>query len=316
MNPRSRVRSHRTRLSSLAIPAAILAQYAEQTELTIILGDPHYSDGLPPCRADTGQSTYRRKLTQLDHMKPKAKYPKLSTFGKRILDCRDDKALVAQRIAKEFVGDGSSTFIADGSSTFHVALAVFSARRDVEITTNNLGIAHEFALWNSGRNTMGTTSVTLTPGIVSARLMMALGDQTLKFTRQYVENMTSVILSVKRFFADEGPAGSDSPSLAVKMAALRVAIREQKLILFVADYKKFTSNFERSAPLIFPVQQQWQDLIKQPNVFVVTSKHPDATPDEEVNRARRKPSNELDYYIHHARKLRAKMGKRFVEVMT
>jgi len=110
----------------------------------------------------------------------KAKYPKDSTFGKRIED-NLQKRMVGKYIADEFLADGVTAFITDGSSTLYVGLALYRKAMNrpgftATIYTNNLALAHEFPLWDSPPNKqIPNVNVSIASGDVISDLMMVGG---------------------------------------------------------------------------------------------------------------------------------------------
>jgi hypothetical protein len=173
-----------------------------------------------------------------------------------------------------------------------------------------LAIAHEFALWNSPQGELPGTSVVLAEGEVSANLMMTSGAEAVRFAATQSARALNIILSVKHMFSEQGPAGSDMPSLEVKQVASAAAMPSGRRIIFVADYTKLVTPFAPSIPLVYPAARDWDSVARQPNVFVIATRHPDARGLEELPQ---KPQTPLEWYRYHSYKLRRIMGERYIE---
>lgn len=242
---------------------------------------------------------------------PKVVYPVLTTFGRRIAELKNDKMRVAEKVVSLFMGSGTSAFIGDGSSTFYVGLELFEQKRQATVWTNHLGIAHEFAVWNSPQGELPETFVTLAEGAINANLMMTGGGATARFAAAQSARALNVVLSVKQLFSEQGPAGSDQESLEVKQVACSAAMPSGRKIIFVADYSKLCAPCTNATPLVYPASRDWDGVVRQPNVFVVTTRHPEVHGIVELPR---NPVTELDWYRYHSFKLRKMMGARYVEV--
>jgi hypothetical protein len=148
-------------------------------------------------------------------------------------------------------------------------------------------------------------------GDVSANLMMTGGTEAVRFASMQAARALNIVLSVKHLFSEQGPAGSDQPSLEIKQVAAASAMPSGRKIIYVADFSKLTSAYTVSSPLVYPAARDWDDTLRQPNIFIVSTRHPDATGYDILPQ---NPKSELDWYRFHSYKLRRMMGDRYIEV--
>ncbi len=218
---------------------------------------------------------------------PKVDYPSLSVFGKRIRDVESyEKKKVAHYVVKNFLTQGAAAFICDGSSTFFVGLKIFQeAKRrvinkelplDVTIFTNNLGIAHEYALWNSPQGKLPAIKVYSTGGDVSADLMMESGEQAKEMAAKSAAMCGPyLILAVRAILAREGPVGlNNAQDVIIKQAALKSGEGLVKGVIFIADHTKLSQPYNDGMPTLFNDIADWERLKNKTNTFIVSTTHP------------------------------------------
>jgi DeoR/GlpR family transcriptional regulator of sugar metabolism len=242
---------------------------------------------------------------------PKVTYPQNTTFGNRLQDLKDDKVRVAQEVVKTFMGTGVSAFVGDGSSTFYVGLELFDRGTQATIWTNHLAIAHEFPLWATSQPGLTRTTVLLAGGQVDPDLMMTCGVDTDQSVQTWASKAQNIILSLRSIFAEQGPAGFEQLSLSVKQTAAMAAMPSGRRIIFVADYKKLSCQYAVATPLVYPSPKDWDSVMRQPNAYIVTTRHPDA---KGLREHIPNPRTELDWYRHHSRQLSLIMKDRFIEI--
>ena len=236
---------------------------------------------------------------------PKVNYQTNTTFGSRIQDMKDDKWKVAERVVEDFIGTGSSAFIGDGSSTFSIGLKLFARGRQVKLWTNHLAIAHEFAL-RASTSTLVGTEVTLAGGDVNRDLMMTCGPDAEAFAEASSKKAQNVVLSARCLFAEHGPAGLETQSLNIKQLATNGATAGGRRLIFITDYKKLSQEYSDDIPLVFPSEADWDAFMHRKNVYIVTTRHPDAP--TMVQRSVSNPRSEVEWYCYHSRKLNAVMN--------
>lgn len=217
---------------------------------------------------------------------PRADYPKISIFGERIRDKESyEKKKVAHYVVKKFLTQGASAFICDGSSTFFVGLKIFQeAKRrvingelplDVTIYTNNLAIAHEYALWNSPQGKLPAVKCYSTGGDICTDLMMESGDQAKDMAAKTAMYGPYLVLAVRAIFAREGPVGlKNSQDVIIKQAVLKAGEGIVQGVIFVADYMKLSKKYEEGMPRLFSNATDWENLRNKTNTFIVSTRHP------------------------------------------
>jgi DeoR/GlpR family transcriptional regulator of sugar metabolism len=238
----------------------------------------------------------------------RVQYPVDSTFGKRIGDMMAEKVRVAETIVSRFTSSGSSVFIGDGSSSFYVGLAIFTQRLQATIWTNHLAIAHEFSLWPSDAASLRHTEVWLAGGEVDRDLMMTCGDDTEEEVTRWTKKAQCIILSVRCLFADRGPAGMEQKSLSIKAAAVRAALQTGARIIFAADHLKLSKPYQ-SEPLVFPAAADWETAMKNSNVYVVTTGHPQVSTEQHVDH----PHTDTEWFQRNHWVLSRVMKNRYIE---
>jgi DeoR/GlpR family transcriptional regulator of sugar metabolism len=251
---------------------------------------------------------------------PRAKYPADSTFGRRIKEMAEEKQKVAKRIVETFLVGGGSTFISDGSSTLYVGLAIFqeafrrgsTAPFEAEIYTNNLAIAHEYPLWDTPKGKLPGIRVYSTEGTVESDLTMLCGDAANDCVTNSVKRVQFLILSIRAIVGQYGAAGKEAESLRIKQNALRHGSEDVQAIIFVADHKKLSESYNKSLPLIYPVQKQWESLVESENTYIVSTRHPDVDP--LMQHPSRPPKSETDWYLVNRGWFKAIMQDRLIEV--
>lgn len=216
----------------------------------------------------------------------KVNYPNDSTFGKRVQDINfqvNEKKQVAKYVADKFLTQGAAVFICDGSSTFYVGLEIFQeAKRrhdsgedplDVSIYTNNLAIAHEYAIWNSPQGKLPGVRVYATGGEICADLMMEAGDQAMDMAAKSVQYAQYLVLAVRAIFAREGPAGlKQTQDVIIKQAVLQA--RNGIGVIFVADHMKLSQPYNPGIPILFNNSADWVHLMEKTNTYIVSTRHP------------------------------------------
>lgn len=254
---------------------------------------------------------------------PRLNYPATTTFGQRLNLERSAKQHVAAKVAEQFLPPGVRVFIGDGSSTFYVGLALLHLARSLTqhepsftAATNSLAIAGEYVFGQGEPRLDLRTS----QGEVSRLLFASFGDHTRGFAQDCAEGCECSILSVRSLLAREGPYGVEHESLEVKRTVL-LNSKFRRLVL-VADHTKLAAvpDAPDAAGLrVLTEPGAWDALMSNPNVFVVTTKYPDAPATGAVTRI---PSGGLDSleprerYSYQARLLREAMGReRFIEVV-
>jgi len=160
--------------------------------------------------------------------------------------------------------------------------------------------------------------LTLAEGQVDPDLMMTYGKRARKFAQSYSKEARNVILSVRNIFFKEGPAGLEQQSLEIKQEATDTALSKGAKIIFVADYKKISDPYSLGKPLLYSSNGKWQSMLENNNVFIVTTRHPDAPPSSTISPPQ-SPSNEKEWYCYHAVMLHRIMNKgkkqrRFIEI--
>jgi hypothetical protein len=216
----------------------------------------------------------------------KVNYPLDSTFGKRIRDLESEKKQVAKFVVDKFLTQGASAFICDGSSTFYVGLEIFQEvnRRhehnkeplDISIYTNNLAIAHEYALWNSPQGKLPGVGVYSTGGEICADLMMEAGDQAKDMAAKSVQYGPYLVLAVRAVFAREGPVGlKQTQDVIIKKAVLQAGEGIVQGIIFVADHMKLSQPYNLGMPKLFYNSADWEHLMKKTNTYIVSTRHPE-----------------------------------------
>jgi len=254
---------------------------------------------------------------------PKVSYPPDSTFGRRIRDIEsDEKRQVAEYVVREFLTQGASVFICDGSSTFYVGLEIFQEvkrRRDknedpldISIYTNNLAIAHEYALWNSPQGKLPGARVYSTGGEICADLMMEAGDQARDMAAKSVQYGPYLVLAVRSIFARQGPAGLKlTQDVIIKQAILQAGEGIVQGVIFVADHMKLSKPYDRAMPKLFNNSADWVRLMEKTNTYIVSTRHPqyDGRPAPPPGRRFDDPQKEEDCYSVNCKLLTDAMNK-------
>jgi len=253
----------------------------------------------------------------------KVDYPTDTTFGKRIRELEPEKKQVAKYVVDTFLTQGASAFICDGSSTFYVGLEIFQeAKRrhdsnedtlDINIYTNNLAIAHEYAMWNSPQSKLPEVRVYSTGGEISADLMMEYGDQAKDMAAESSERGPYVVLAVRAIFAKQGPAGlRHDQDVIIKQAVLQAGEGIVRGVIFVADHKKLSQPYDQGMQILFHNSADWARLMDKTNTYIVSTRHPQhhgeqiSNPDNYKN-----PRTEKDYYLANCALLTQTMNKDF-----
>jgi len=212
---------------------------------------------------------------------PKAKYPKDSTFAKRIGDNRQ-KRIVGRYIAQKFLSDGVTAFITDGSSTLYVGLALYAEAVKqpgfmATIYTNNLALAHEYPLWDKPpKREIPSVHVSMSSGNVISDLTMVGGIDAQAYSKIRAEASDCIIISVRNLFGDRGPTGREDESLKIKRSALKGA--KDKKVIFVADYTKLLESYNRRVmPLIYDSSKDWEEMMRTDSTYLVSTRIPDST---------------------------------------
>jgi DeoR/GlpR family transcriptional regulator of sugar metabolism len=215
----------------------------------------------------------------------KVNYPVDSTFGRRIQDIASEKEQVAKFVVNKFLTQGAAVFICDGSSTFYVGLEIFQeAKRrldnseeplDISIYTNNLAIAHEYALWNSPQGRLPGVRVYSTGGEICADLMMEAGDRARDMAAESSQRGPYVVLAVRAIFAREGPAGlRHDQDVIIKRALLQAGEGIVQGVILVADYKKLSQPYKLGMPILFNDSKNWTNLMEKTNTYIVSTRNP------------------------------------------
>ncbi len=253
---------------------------------------------------------------------PKVDYPR-GIFGERIQDLMSEKKKVAHHVVKTFLTQGASAFICDGSSTFYVGLKIFQEvkRRsinnelplDITIYTNNLAIAHEYALKNSPQGKLPAIKVYTTGGDICTDLMMESGDQAKEMAAKLAAMYGPyLILAVRAILAKEGPIGlKDSQDVIIKQAVLKAGEGIVKGVIFVADHMKLSQPYKDGMPTLFNDIADWEHLKEKTNTFIVSTTHPkygnSKAPPQSYNYYH--PQTEEECYTVNCRELAAVMNK-------
>jgi DeoR/GlpR family transcriptional regulator of sugar metabolism len=215
----------------------------------------------------------------------KVNYPVDATFGKRIRELEPEKRRVANYVVDTFLTQGASAFICDGSSTFYIGLEIFQeAKRryeenedplDVKIGTNNLAIAHEYALWNSPQGKLPAITVDSTGGEICADLMMEAGDRARDTAAELSERGPYMVLAVRAIFARQGPAGlRHDQDVIIKQAMLQAGEGIVRGVIFVADHTKLSKPYNPGMPILFNNSADWERLRDKTNTYIVATRHP------------------------------------------
>lgn len=255
----------------------------------------------------------------------KVNYPVDSTFGKRAQDKRsqvNEKERVAKYVADEFLTKGAAVFICDGSSTFYVGLEIFQeAKRrndsgeeplDVSIYTNNLAIAHEYAIWNSPQGKLPGVRVYSTGGEICADLMMEAGDQARDMAAKSVQYGPYLVLAVRAIFAREGPAGlKRTQDVIIKQAVLQAGDGIVQGVIFVADHTKLSQPYNPGIPILFNNSADWVHLMEKTNTYIVSTRHPqhDGKPAPGQGARFNNPQTEEDCYLVNCKLLADAMNR-------
>jgi DeoR/GlpR family transcriptional regulator of sugar metabolism len=216
---------------------------------------------------------------------PKVNYPPDSTFGKRIRELETEKKRVAKHVVDTFLLQGATAFICDGSSTFYVGLEIFQEANkrhdnnkeplDISIYTNNLAIAHEYALWNSPQGKLPAVRVYSTGGEICADLMMEAGDRARDMAAESSRRGPWVVLAVRAISAKHGPAGlRDDQDVIIKRAVLQAGEGIVRGIVFVADHIKLSKPYGRGMPILFNNSADWTRIMEKTNTYIVSTRHP------------------------------------------
>jgi hypothetical protein len=187
---------------------------------------------------------------------------------------------------------------------------MFERQMQATLWTNHLAIAHEFPLWASDHTDLNRMEVWLAGGEVDRDLMMTCRDDAENCTDRWVRRAQSVILSVRGIFPKQGPAGREPKSLAIKKVAVKAALQTGAQVIFLADHEKMVGEYANE-PLVFLASSDWEAAMKNNQVFLVTTTHPQATGED---RLFQKPRPGIECFKSCQWVFRRAMRERYIEV--
>jgi hypothetical protein len=248
-------------------------------------------------------------------MEPHLPYPGTNTvFGESLTEFVQDKCAVALYITKDhsIIKGNDKLFISDGSHGYFLFLAMVFQKHQIEVVTNNLGVAGEYVL-HSGE--------IIKLSFPSHGTVVANYGGLFDFQAEYLRNEmqhANIFISVEILDPSEGPCLD--PTRAV---IRRAALESGSNVTILTDHRTLSHNPKFHAKIFAGEHiQTWRDWLNSNYAYIITTPHPEM-PDSELKLRPNKrtpraiPENKAhrwQLYSQNSRRFCEMIGDRFVEV--
>lgn len=207
-------------------------------------------------------------------LKPQAVFHDQTIFGKRAHDDWEEKSLIGYFVGYSLVGTGISVFITDGSSTFYICKAI--ALRCLEqrgkagslhFITNNMAISTELDAWPQYP---GGLSLSLIGGKKDFDLNATFPDRWNESNKEFVQQVSMAIVSVRELSFRDGPTSPDQPSRLLKREVFRLQV---PLVIALNWQKLAQAHYGPNlGERVFADRSEWERVKQDKELCIICNK--------------------------------------------